>query len=139
VALAGVRQGIETINRIVLPLLGITVSVLAAVSLSLPGSVAGVRFLLEPDWSALMQPGVYLAALGQSFFSLGIAMGVVTSCGGYLNGWHHLHMAAVTITIGDIAFALIAGLAIFPAVFAYSREPAQRSASPSLPCWRSPH
>jgi len=48
-------------------------------------------------------------------------------------------MAAVTITIGDIAFALIAGLAIFPAVFAYSREPGQRSASPSLPCWRSPH
>lgn len=125
VVIAGIRRGIESANRIILPLLGVTVLALAAYSITLPGSGAGVRFLLAPDWSAVAEPRMYLAALGQAFFSLGIGMGVLTTYGGYLGRRHRLPMAAFAIAGGDALFALTAGLAIFPAVFAFGLEPAQ--------------
>lgn len=125
VVLGGVRQGIEAANRILLPLLALIVIGLALYSLSLPGAMQGVRFLLQPDWSALAEPRVYLAALGQAFFSLGLSMGVMTTYGGYLARSHRLPGASVTIAGGDSLFAVIAGLAIFPAVFALGLAPSQ--------------
>jgi NSS family neurotransmitter:Na+ symporter len=125
VVLLGVRGGIEALNRFLMPLLGLIVIGLALYSLSLPGAMAGVRFLFAPDWSALANPGLYLAALGQAFFSLGLSMGVMTTYGGYLARTHRLPGAAATIAGGDTLFAVIAGLAIFPAVFALGMAPSQ--------------
>jgi neurotransmitter:Na+ symporter, NSS family len=125
VVLAGIRRGIEAANRIILPLLGLIVLALAVYSMSLPGSFAGVQFLMAPEWSALAEPRIYLAALGQAFFSIGLGMGVLTTYGGYLGRHHRLPMAAVAIAGGDALFAVVAGLAIFPAVFAFGLEPAQ--------------
>jgi NSS family neurotransmitter:Na+ symporter len=125
VVLGGVRRGIEAANRILLPLLGMIVVGLALYSLSLPGAMRGVRFLLQPDWAALAEPRVYLAALGQAFFSLGLSMGVMATYGGYLSRRHRLPGAAVSVATGDSLFAIIAGLAIFPAVFALGLAPSQ--------------
>lgn len=125
VVAGGLRRGIERANRILVPLLGVTVVGLAVYSLTLPGAGAGVAFLLAPDWSALARPEVYLAALGQAFFSLGLAMGVLVTYGSYLGREHGLPTAAGAVVGGDLLFALVAGLAIFPAVFAFGLAPAQ--------------
>lgn len=125
VVMGGVRRGLERLNRVAMPLLGVTVLGLAAYGMSLPGAGEGVAFLLSPDWSALAEPGVYLAALGQAFFSLSLGMGVLITYGGYLGREHGLPTAAGAVAGGDVLFAVVAGLAIFPAVFAFGMAPAQ--------------
>lgn len=125
VVLGGVKRGIEATNRVLMPLLAVIVVGLAIYALTLPGAMAGVRFLLAPDWSALTNPRVYLAALGQAFFSLGLAMGVLATYGSYMSRAQNLPPATVTIAAGDTLFAVVAGLAIFPAVFAFGLAPAQ--------------
>lgn len=120
----GVRQGIERVNRLLIPFLGLICIVLATFALSLPGSGAGVRFLFAPDWSVLAEPGVYAAALGQAFFSLGLGMAFFITYGSYMPRTFPVPVCAVTIAAGDTLFALVAGLAIFPAVFALGGNPA---------------
>lgn len=124
IALGGVRKGIEAANRVLMPALAAIVIGLAAYSISQPGSTAGIRFLLAPDWSAFLRPEVYLAALGQAFFSLGVGMAVFVTYGGYLAGGPRLPVSAITVVSGDTLFAIAAGLAIFPAVFAMGADPA---------------
>jgi NSS family neurotransmitter:Na+ symporter len=125
VVAAGIKRGIELVNKILMPLLGLIVIVLAAYALSLDGARAGLAFLFRPDWEALSQPGVYLAALGQAFFSLGIGAGALLTYGSYTTSDQKLAPAAVTVAVGDTLFAIVAGVAIFPAVFAFGLDPAQ--------------
>jgi NSS family neurotransmitter:Na+ symporter len=99
--------------------------VLAAYGLSLDGAIAGVTFLFRPDWSALVHPSIYVAALGQAFFSLGIGAGALLTYGSYAPSGEKLAPAAFTVAAGDTLFAVIAGIAIFPAVFAFGLDPAQ--------------
>lgn len=120
----GIQRGIERLNRIVMPLLAFLVLALAFFGMLLPGAGAGLRFLFHPDWSVLLSPGVYLAALGQAFFSLGIGMGIYITYGGYLRLDHDLPRAACAIAVGDTLIAVLAGVAIFPAVFAFGFDPA---------------
>lgn len=120
----GVKGGIERINLWLMPVLALIVIGLAVFALSLPGSAKGVSFLFSPDWSALTRPSVYLNALGQAFFSLGVGMAVFVTYGSYLGRDIRLPGAAVTIAAGDTLFAMVAGLAIFPAVFALGGDPA---------------
>ncbi len=124
VVAAGIKRGIEVVNKILMPLLGLMVIVLAAYALSLDGARAGLAFLFRPDWAALSQPGVYLAALGQAFFSMGIGAGALLTYGSYTTADQKLAPAAVTVATGDTLFAIVAGLAIFPAVFAFGLDPA---------------
>lgn len=124
VVASGVRDGIERANRLLIPMLGVIVVLLAGYALSLPGSSGGVAFLLEPDWSVLGEPRVYAAALGQAFFSLGVGMAFFITYGGYMPRTFSMPASAGVIAVGDTAFALIAGLAIFPAVFALGGDPA---------------
>ncbi|MFN3746469.1 MAG: sodium-dependent transporter [Hyphomicrobiaceae bacterium] len=124
VVAGGIQQGIERLNLLLMPLLALIVAGLAIFSLTLPGSGAGVRFLLAPDWSAFGRPSLYLAALGQAFFSLGLGMAVFITYGGYLGASTRIPGAAATVVAGDTLFALVAGLAIFPAVFALGGDPA---------------
>lgn len=124
VVAAGVNHGIERASSWLMPLLAAIIIGLAAVALTLPGSAEGVAFLFEPDWSVLSEPGLYIAALGQAFFSLTIGMAVFVAYGSYLSPSARLPAGAVAVALGDTIFAMVAGLAIFPAVFALGGDPA---------------
>lgn len=124
VVAGGVQRGIERVNKLLVPFLAMIIVALAGYALSLPGSDAGVRFLLSPDWTALSKPGVYAAALGQAFFTLGMGMAFFVTYGSYLPRTVSLPVSGVVIAAGDTLFAIIAGLAIFPAVFALGGNPA---------------
>ncbi|MFA9560581.1 sodium-dependent transporter [Evansella sp. AB-rgal1] len=123
IVFVGVKKGIEKANKILMPLLAILVIILAVYSLSLDGASEGVAFLFSPDWSKLLDPEVYLAALGQAFFSLSLGMGALITYGSYLKKEHKLPGAAVGVAGLDTIFAIIAGLMIFPAVFAFGVAP----------------
>ncbi|WP_096201520.1 sodium-dependent transporter [Bacillus sp. FJAT-45350] len=120
----GVKKGIETTNKILMPLLAILLIILAGYSLTLGGAKEGLAFLFKPDWSVLSNPDVYLAALGQAFFSLSLGMGALITYGSYLSKKERLPGAAVGVASLDTVFAIIAGIMIFPAVFAFGIDPA---------------
>ncbi len=124
VVAGGVREGIERVNRWMIPFLAIIIVVLAGYATALPGADAGVRFILAPDWSALRKPGVYAAALGQAFFSLGVGMAFFVTYGSYMPRTFSIPASAGVVAMGDTLFAIVAGLAIFPAVFALQGNPA---------------
>lgn len=125
----GVRSGIEAANRILMPLLALCVIALAVYSATLPGAAGGWRFLLVPDWDLVFRGRVLVAAVGQAFFSIGVGMAVFITYASYLGPSTRLPRSAVTIVAGDTLFAIVAGLAIFPAVFAFGMDP---SAGPEL-------
>jgi NSS family neurotransmitter:Na+ symporter len=124
VVAGGVRRGIEAVNRILMPLLALTVVALAIYAATLPGAAEGWRFLFVPDWSKLADGRVYVAAVGQAFFSLGIGMAVFITYSAYMDEQTRIPRSAVAIAAGDTLFAIVAGLAIFPAVFAFGMSPA---------------
>jgi len=121
---AGVVRGIERVNLLLMPLLALLVIGLAAYALTLPGSGAGVAFLFAPDWAAVTQPRVLAAALGQAFFSIGVGAAVFVTFGSYMRQGYGIVASAGIVVLGDTLFALVAGLAIFPAVFAFGGSPA---------------
>lgn len=123
VVASGVQGGIERLNRWLMPTLAVIVIGLAIHAVSLPGAGAGLRFLFAPDWSAFADPDVYAAALGQAFFSLGVGAAIFATYGSYLPRTIALPTSAIAIVVGDTLFALVAGLAIFPAVFAFGVDP----------------
>ncbi|MFN7250424.1 MAG: sodium-dependent transporter [Anaerobacillus sp.] len=119
----GVKKGIEASNKILMPLLAILVIILAGYSLTLGGASEALSFLFSPDWSKLADPNVYLAALGQAFFSLSLGMGALITYGSYLSNKEKLPGAALGVATLDTGFAIISGLMIFPAVFAFGINP----------------
>mgnify|MGYP001271641810 CR=1 FL=1 len=123
VVTGGVQRGIEVVNRYLMPTLAVFVVGLAVYSATLPGAGAGWRFLFLPDWSALTDPHVIIAALGQSFFSLGVGMAVYITYASYMSPQTRIPVNAGAIILGDTLFAILAGLAIFPAVFAFGMNP----------------
>jgi NSS family neurotransmitter:Na+ symporter len=129
VVTGGVRRGIEQVNRWLMPVLIAIVLALALYALSLPNSRRGVAFLFALDWSVVGEPRIYVAALGQAFFSLGVGMAVFVAYGGYMPRTFSLPLSAAVIAFADTAFAVVAGLAIFPAVFAFGVDP---TAGPEL-------
>jgi len=125
VVAGGIQKGIEAANRFLMPVLGLILVFLAGYSLTLDGASQGLAFLFAPDWSAFTRPSVYIAAIGQAFFSLGIGMAIFLTYGGYLARGHSIPRAAAIIVAGDTLLALCAGLAIFPAVFSFGLNPAE--------------
>ncbi len=121
----GVEKGIERINLVLMPTLGLLLLGLAIHSVSQPGFMQGIHFLFQPDWRVLTRPEVYLAALGQAFFSIGLAMGVMVAYGSYLPSNQRLPGAALSVALGDALFATLAGLVVFAAVFSFGLDPAQ--------------
>ena len=121
----GVKKGIELSSKIMMPVLGILVLILAIYSISLEGSSEGLAFLFSPDWSAFTEPGVYLAAMGQAFFSLSLGMGVMITYSGYLSQQERLPSATGSIITFDTLFAVLAGVVIFPALFAFGGDPTE--------------
>lgn len=120
----GVSDGIEKANRYLMPALFIMFLVLAVRSLSLPNAMQGVSFLLKPDWSYL-QPQTMLTALGQAFFALSIGVSVMITYAAYLEKDQDLFRSGHSIMWMNLLVSLLAGLVIFPAVFAFGFEPSQ--------------
>jgi len=120
----GVNKGIESLNKILLPMLGVVILGLATYGLLLKGGGRGLEFMFTPDWGAFLRPEVYLAALGQAFFSIGVGMAIFITYGSYMTAEQNIPKAAFTVVGFDTLLAIVAGIAIFPAVFAFGLDPA---------------
>jgi NSS family neurotransmitter:Na+ symporter len=118
----GIGGGIEKASKIMMPLLFIFIVIIAIRSCTLPGAGAGLNYYLNPDLSKI-DGGVILAAMGQVFFSLSLGMGCMITYGSYLGEDSSLTQSSWMIPGLDTAIAFLAGLAIFPAVFAFGMEP----------------
>lgn len=124
VLVRGLRRGIERVSTAVTPLLFAALLVVAARSLTLPGSGGGVTWLLAFEPAALT-PTVALAGLSQVVFSVALGGTFMVVYGSYLDADHRLGPDALYTVVGDTAAGLLAGLAIFPAVFALGLEPSE--------------
>ena len=124
----GVQKGIERSAKVLMPLLFLILVVLAVHSLLMPGGGEGLRFFLKPDFSKIT-PATVLTAMGQAFFSLSIGIGTMVTYASYFKPETNLRHTALNVTILDTLVALLAGIAIFPAVFSVGIEP---SSGPSL-------
>ena len=124
----GVAKGIEAVTRRLMPLLFVLLVVLCVRSLSLSGAAQGLDFLFHPDF-AKITPAVVLTALGLAFFKLSIGMGTMLTYGSYFRDDQNIPATAARVMFADLSVSLLAGIAIFPAVFAFGFEPA---AGPSL-------
>lgn len=118
----GVKSGIEFFNKISLPLLFILIVVLAVYSVTLPGAGAGVSYLLKPDWSTIT-PKNTASALGQAFFSMSLGVGTILVYSSYMPKTSNILQAGIGTAFFDMLFAIIAGFAVMPAVFAAGLEP----------------
>ena len=122
VILGGVQKGIENVSKVLMPVLVALILVLCVRSLTLPGAGKGVEYLFRPDFAKLNGEGV-LAALGQALFSLSVGMGVMMVYGSYIPVKDNIFKTAMWITVCDTLIAVLAGVAIFPAVFSCGFEP----------------
>lgn len=128
VILKGVKKGIEKSAKIMMPMLFILILVLAVCSIMLPGSEKGLEFLLKPDFSKIT-PSVFLAAMGQAFFSLSLGLGCLSTYASYFSKDTNLSKTALSVGAIDTLVAITAGLIIFPAAFSVGVSP---DAGPSL-------
>jgi len=119
----GVSGGIERASKLLMPALGVLLLVMVGYGMTTAGFGSAVDYLFNPDWSKL-DGAVVLAALGHAFFTLSLGMGIMMAYGSYLGQEVNLLRSARTVVIFDTVFALTAGLAIFPVVFANGLDPA---------------
>ena len=122
VVLGGVKNGIERFSKVAMPLLFVLILFIVGYSLTLPGSRAGVEYLVKPDFSKLTADA-YAAALGQAFFSLSLGVGTVLTYASYVKKEENLVVSGVGTAVSDLLFAMIAAFAVMPAVFAAGIEP----------------
>jgi NSS family neurotransmitter:Na+ symporter len=129
---AGVRNGIERVSKFMMPIL-IVLSVLIAVySVTRPGAMEGVKYFLVPNVKNFSWMTV-VAAMGQMFYSLSIAMGILITFGSYMKKDTSLEDSTRNVEVFDTAIAIMAGLMIIPAVFAFSgSDPDTLQAGPAL-------
>lgn len=128
----GLQKGVEKITKKMMLLLLALMVILAIRSATLPGAGEGIRFYLLPDFKKAAESGmkeVIFAAMGQSFFTLSLGIGAIAIFGSYIDKKRRLTGDAVCVTILDTCVALIAGMIIFPASFAFGIQP---DSGPSL-------
>ncbi len=121
---AGVQKGIERGSKIMMPLLLVILFILMIKGLTLPGAEKGVAFLLEPNWNNVTGETILLA-LGHAFFTLSLGMGAMMTYGSYMKKEDSILSSSVQIIFLDTIIALIAGVAIFTAVFATGQNPSE--------------
>ncbi len=124
IVFSGVKKGIERYTKILMPILLVLIIVMAVRSVTLPGAEGGLNFLFKPDFSKITWP-VILDALGQAAFSLSIGMGTLITYGSYIQKDNPLPNIALQVTAADTLIAILAGVMIFPAVFAFNIDPAE--------------
>ncbi|SCK27119.1 sodium-dependent transporter [Vogesella sp. LIG4] len=128
ILMCGVAKGIEAVTKKLMPLLFILLLVIGVRSLMLPGAAAGLSFLFTPDWSKL-NAGVVLVAMGLAFFKLSIGMGTMITYGSYFRDEQNVPATTLRVMAADLFVSMLAGIAIFPAVFSFGFKP---EAGPSL-------
>lgn len=119
-----VNEGIERLSKILMPLLFVMLIVMAIHMVMLDGGGAGLRFLFEPDFSKIT-PKVILEAMGLSFFTLSIGLGILITYGGYMPKGQNVTTASLQMILLVILVSLLAGTIVFPAVFAYGFSAAE--------------
>ncbi|MBU4075377.1 MAG: sodium-dependent transporter [Euryarchaeota archaeon] len=120
---SGVRQGIEKLSKVLIPLLFGMIIFLVIIALSMPGASRGIEFYLTPDFSKLTDPFVWTAAFGQAFFSLGVGTAIMLTYGSYMRD-ENIAKSAGIITVSDLIVAILGGFIIFPIVFSFGVDPA---------------
>lgn len=120
----GIKNGIEKVSKILMPALFILFIALIIRSLTLDNAMEGVKFFLAPDFSNISSESI-LFAMGQAFFSLSVGVSVMVTYSSYLSKKESLIQPAISIVSMNLLIALLAGLAIFPAVFSLGLEPAE--------------
>ena len=129
---AGVRNGIERVSKFMMPILVILSVIIAGYSVSRPGAMSGVKYLLVPNLENFSWMTV-VSAMGQMFYSLSIAMGILITFGSYMKKDTSIEDSTQNVEIFDTAIAIMAGLMIIPAVFAFSGgDPDTLQAGPAL-------
>jgi neurotransmitter:Na+ symporter, NSS family len=118
----GIKAGIERASKLMMPALFVLFLVLVIRSLTLEGAMEGVRFLLQPDWSYLTAETALLA-LGQAFFALSVGISVMVTYASYLPKSENMPYSAFSVAGLNIFISLLAGLVIFPSVFALGFQP----------------
>ena len=124
VCYGGVKKGVELASKLLMPLLFVLIIVLVIRSVTLPGAGKGIEFFLKPDFSKITETSI-LDALGHAFYSLSLGMGILITYGSYLPRNRNILSSTVSVAFFDTLLAMLAGLAIFPAVFAMGQEPGQ--------------
>lgn len=128
----GLQKGVEKITKVMMIILLILMVILAIRSATLEGASEGLRFYLYPDFSKVKEAGimnVVFAAMGQAFFTLSLGIGAIAIFGSYIDKKRTLTGEAVCVTVLDTCVALVAGMIIFPACFAFGVNP---DSGPSL-------
>ncbi len=132
VLFAGVKHGVERVSKIMMPLLVLLAIVVAIYSMTRPGAFKGVKYFLVPNLKNFSWMTV-AAAMGQMFYSLSIAMGILYTYGSYMKDDVNIEQSTAQVELFDTAIAVLAGLMIIPAVFAFSGgDPDTLKAGPSL-------
>ena len=128
----GVENGIEKVSTFMMPVLVVLALVLSIYAITRPGALAGVAYFLIPNVKNFSWMTV-VSAMGQMFYSLSIAMGILVTFGSYMKSDHSIEESTGNVEIFDTAIAILAGLMIIPAVFAFSGgDPEVLKAGPSL-------
>ncbi len=128
IVVMGVAKGIEKTTKRLMPLLFLLLIVICVRSLTLPGAAKGLAFLFTPDMSKINGTTV-LIAMGLAFFKLSIGIGTMSTYGSYFRDDQNIPLTATRVMLADLTVSLLAGIAIFPAVFAFGFAP---DAGPSL-------
>ena len=129
---AGVENGIERVSKVMMPILVLLSLVIAAYSVTRPGALEGVKYFLVPNPKNFSWMTV-VAAMGQMFYSLSIAMGILITFGSYMKKDVSIEDSTRNVEVFDTAIAIMAGLMIIPAVFSFSGgDPSALKAGPSL-------
>ena len=131
VAALGVEKGVERFNKVLMPILILLIIGICIYCMSLPNSAAGFSYYLKPDWSKFSYMTV-VAAMGQLFFSLSIAMGIMITYGAYMRREDDLVSSVNQIELFDTGVAFLSGLMIIPSVVAFGGEKAAESAGVGL-------
>ena len=122
IVVVGIKDGIEKFSKVMMPLLFVIVVLIAMYSLTLPGAGNGVDYLFRPDFSKITGQSI-AAALGQSFFSLSLGFGTILTYASYVDKKENIMFQSTATAAFDLMFALVAGTAIMPAVFAFGLDP----------------
>ena len=134
VVIFGVQKGIEKIGKILMPLLAVLSVGLAIFAMCQKGSLEGVKYFLVPKVEGVNIAEVFLAALGQLFYSMSLAMCIMITYGSYMKKDTNIQKSARQISVFDTGFAIVAGLIIIPSVFAFSTSPSDvmQNSGPTL-------
>jgi len=119
IVLFGVEKGIEKVSKIMMPILVVLTVIIAGYSVCMPGALDGVIYYFKPDFSNFSVTTV-LAAMGQLFYSMSLAMGIMITYGSYMKKEDNIEKSVRNIEIFDTGIALLAGLMVIPAVFSFS-------------------